>query len=105
MAAAGAAQGQQQILLQASLAQQLQQGKASRISYSLSRPNNQLQPNNQLFQVPLFNPLSSLPFGPQDIQQLQQHIQQQQQNLQNLQKMLLLQSGQLNPAGLQALLL
>lgn len=55
--------------------------------------------------MPLFNPLGILPFGPQDIQQLQQHIQQQQQNLQNLQKMLLLQSGQLNPSGLQALLL
>ena len=53
----------------------------------------------------MFNPLGGMSFGPQEIQQLQQQLQQQQQNLQNLQQMLLLQSGQLNPATIQAMLL
>ena len=44
-------------------------------------------------------------FGPQEIQQLQQQLQQQQQNLQNLQQMLLLQSEQLNPTTIQAMIL
>jgi hypothetical protein len=84
MAAAGVAQqGQQQMILQAALAQQL----ASK--------------------VPVTSGLNNFSLNPTDIrslqQQLQQHIQQQQQSIQNLQ--LLLQSaGQLGP-NLQTLLL
>ncbi|XP_074598280.1 uncharacterized protein LOC141852994 isoform X2 [Brevipalpus obovatus] len=83
MAVAGAAQGQQQqLLLQATLAQQLQQA-ASKSPFPL-----------QLGQL-----------GATDVQQLQHQLQQHQQNVQNLQQLLLLQStGQMAP-NLQALLL
>ncbi|RWS14298.1 nubbin-like protein [Dinothrombium tinctorium] len=85
MAAAGAAQvqGQQQMLLQATLAQ-LQQATSK--------------------QIPMSSGIGQLPLNTTDIQQLQQQLQQQQQNLQSLQQMLLLQStGQLAP-NLQLLL-
>ncbi|XP_015785917.1 putative uncharacterized protein DDB_G0286901 [Tetranychus urticae] len=82
MAAAGAAQGQ--LLLQATLAQQLQQA-TSKI---------QVTPN-----------LGGFPLNPNDLQQFQQQLQQQQQNLQSLQQLILLQStGQLAP-NLQTMLL
>ncbi|XP_053202009.1 protein nubbin-like [Panonychus citri] len=81
MAAAGAAQGQ--LLLQATLAQQLQQQQQA----TSKMPVN---PN-----------LGGFPLNATDLQQ----IQQQQQNLQNLQQLILLQStGQLTP-NLQAMLL
>ncbi|KAI1303030.1 POU domain, class 2, transcription factor 1 [Halotydeus destructor] len=82
MAAAGAAQGQQQMLLQATLANQLKS--------SIKLPQNE--------QLGNFN------VNTQDIQQLQQQLQQQQQSLQSLQQMLLLQLGQVAP-NLQSLLL
>ncbi|KAI1303031.1 POU domain, class 2, transcription factor 1 [Halotydeus destructor] len=82
MAAAGAAQGQQQMLLQATLANQLKG--------SIKLPQN--------------DQLGNYNVNTQDIQQLQQQLQQQQQSLQNLQQMLLLQFGQVAP-NLQSLLL
>jgi class 2 POU domain transcription factor len=53
----------------------------------------------------VFNPLGGMSFGPQEIQQLQQQLLQQQQNLQNLQQMLQLQSEQINPTTIQAMIL
>lgn len=82
MAAAGV-QGQQQMLLQASL-----------MSHAAGASH-----------IPVHNPISGFPFSAQELQQLQQQLHQQQQNLQTLQQMLLLHSGQLAPASIQSLLM
>lgn len=83
------AQGQQPLLMQAGLAQQLQVGKKKTASYT---------PENM---IPVTSGIPGLQLSPQDLQQLQQHLQQHQQNLQNMQQFVFLQPGQL-PANVQA---
>ncbi|XP_023234572.1 POU domain protein 2-like isoform X2 [Centruroides sculpturatus] len=83
------AQGQQPLLMQAGLAQQLQVGKKKTASYT---------PENM---IPVTSGIPGLQLSPQDLQQLQQHLQQHQQNLQSMQQFVFLQPGQL-PANVQA---